>query len=314
MKILYLLLSTVYCFQIKPIIKPNLKLYSSPNNKLNGYLELIRYEYIFPTTLLNLSGGWIMNPSIDLLFNKPFIISVMNTLLIMSSSMILNDIYDIEIDKINNPGRPLVTGKISVNEAKILVFCLLGLTEILSNSFLDTNLNLIIQLSIINIIIYTPILKKITFVKNISCASLVAFSPIFSGLAANINNNYELLYILSGMIFLGSLFCEILLDICDKNGDEENNIITIPIKYGNDVSLKVTCIILIINIIFIFTSISHNYDVKHGIILPIIFSNIFNDLNKIKKSNYSNNLIRKTTMNTNLYLFISLIYLSSLSK
>jgi len=314
MKILYLLLSTVYCFQIKPIIKPNLKLYSSPNNKLNDYLDLIRYENILPTTLLNLSGGWIMNPSIDLFLNKPFLISIINTLLIMSSSMILNDIYDIDIDKINNPTRPLVSGKISMNEAKILVVCLLGLTEILSNSFLDTNLNLIIQLSIINVIIYTPIFKKITFVKNISCASLVAFSPIFSGLAANINNNYNLLYILSGMIFIGSLFCEILLDICDKNGDEENNIITIPIKYGDDITLKITCIILIINIIFIFTSITYNYDVEHGIILPIIFSNIFNDLNNIKESNYSNSLIRKTTMNTNLYLFVSLIYLYSLSK
>jgi len=82
-------------------------------------------------------------------------------------------------------------------------------------------LNLIIQLSILNIIIYTPILKKITFIKNISCASLISFAPIFSGLTTNINNNYCLLYTLCGMIFLGSFYNEILLDIRDKDDDEK---------------------------------------------------------------------------------------------
>lgn len=311
MRILYFLLSTVSCFQIKPIIKPNLKLFSSPN-KLDSYLSLIRYKNILPTTLLNLSGGWITLPSIDLFYNIPFLVSIINTLLIMSSSMILNDIYDIKIDKINNPDRPLVTGKVSIMEAKLLVICLLGLTEFLSISFLDQKLNLIVQLSIINIIIYTPILKKITLIKNISCASLIAFAPIFSGLTTNINNN--LLYILSGMIFLGSLYSEILLDISDKDGDKKNNIITIPVKYGNDKSMNIIYFIMILNIIFTFTNITLQYDINHGIVLPIIFLTVFNSLNNVKNSNYSKDIINETSTNINLYLFISLLYLCSLSK
>jgi hypothetical protein len=44
MQILYFLISTAICFQIKTIIKPNLKLYNSHNrndNKFNHYLSLI---------------------------------------------------------------------------------------------------------------------------------------------------------------------------------------------------------------------------------------------------------------------------------
>jgi geranylgeranylglycerol-phosphate geranylgeranyltransferase len=280
MRIIYFLLSIVSCFQIKPIIKPNIKLYGESNNlnnfkinnKINDYLSLIRYKNILPTTLLNLSGGLIMHPSINLFFNQQFLISIINTLLIMSSSMVLNDLYDIDVDKINNSNRPLVTGKISINEAKLFVFTLLGLTQFLSILFLNKNLNFIIQLSILNIIIYTPILKKITFIKNISCAFLISFSPIFSGLAANINNNKnnnnKILYILSGIIFLGSLSCEILYDIRDKDGDEKNNIITIPVKYGNEISLNIIRSITIFNIFFIVTSILYNF--KYFIVLPIL--------------------------------------------
>jgi len=271
MRIIYFFLSMVSCFQIKPIIRPNIKLHCLSNNKLNDYLSLIRYKNILPATLLNLSGGLIIHPSFDLFLNQQFLISIINTLLIMSSSMVLNDLYDIEVDQINNPNRPLVTGKISINEAKIFVFTLLGLTQFLSIKFLNKNLNLIIHLSILNIIIYTPILKKITFVKNISCAFLISFSPIFSGLAANINktNNNKILYVLSGIIFLGSLSSEILYDIRDKDGDEKNNIITIPVKYGNDISLNIIRFINIFNIFLIVTSILF-YDFKYLIVLPIL--------------------------------------------
>jgi geranylgeranylglycerol-phosphate geranylgeranyltransferase len=273
MRIIYFFLSIVSCFQIKPIIKPNIKLYSISNkNKVNDYLSLIRYKNILPATLLNLSGGLIMHPSIDLFYNKQFLISIINTLLIMSSSMVLNDLYDIDVDKINNPNRPIVTGKISINEAKIFIFTLLGLTQFLSIKFLNKNLNFIIQLSILNIIIYTPILKKITFIKNISCALLISFSPIFSGLAANINNysnNNKILYILSGIIFLGSLSSEILNDIRDKDGDEKNNIITIPVKYGNEISLNIIRFITIFNIFFLIASILL-YNFKSFIVLPIL--------------------------------------------
>lgn len=301
MRFIYFLIPIVTCFQIKQPIKPNLKLYSKQNeNKIPEYLSLIRYKNILPTILLNLSGGWIMNPSIHIFSSTPFIISIINTFLILSSSMILNDLYDLEIDKINNPMRPLVTGKITINDAIYLTVGLLGLTEILTFLFLNNNLNLIIQFAIINILIYTPILKKITLIKNISCALLISFAPIFSGLSINNNSifilNYDLLFSLGIIIFLGSLYNEVLLDIIDYGGDKQYNIKTIPVLFGNDKTFYVASTIL-------FCIIGYTFIIEHSYGLLLVYRLMIFDLYKIKTSNYSFNMINKASSNTNFYLF-----------
>jgi hypothetical protein len=72
--------------------------------------------------------------------------------------------------------------------------------------------------------------------------------------------------------------------------------------------------IIIINIIFTFINITLQYDIYNSLVLPIIFTTIFIELNKIKNSNYSKNIINETSTNINLYLVISLLYLCSLSK
>lgn len=313
MRFIYFLIPIVSCFQIKQIIKTNLKLYSKPNeNKLPEYLSLIRYKNILPTILLNLSGGWIMDRSIHIFSSTPFIVSIINTFLISSTSMVINDLYDIEIDKINNPIRPLVTGKVTIKEAKYLIVGLLSLTEILTFVFLNNNLNLIIQFAIINILIYTPILKKITLIKNISCALLISFAPIFSGLSLNnyslfnINHNYDLLFNLGIIIFLGSLYCEVLLDIRDRDGDEKYNIKTIPVLFGNNKSYYCACTIL-------FCLISFTLIIEHSYGLLLVYVLMIFDLYKIKTCNYLYDTLNKASSNTNYYLFtFILIHLSNI--
>lgn len=309
MKIIYFfIISSINSFQFKPINRLKLKLYNKPdNNKFNSFLKLIRYKNIIPTIFLNFSGGWIVNPSINNIFSISFIVTIINTILIMSTSMILNDLYDINIDKINNPLRPLVTKSITINEAYILIIYFLFLTEILSFNYLNNNLIMITQLSIINILLYTPIFKKITFIKNLSCASLISFAPIYSGLSLGTNNN--LLYILSGIIFLGSLFNEILLDISDFDGDKDHNIYTIPVVFGKNKSYYLLVYILFTNFLFCLYNITEMYNIMYGITLPVLLIPFFIDLDRIKKSNYSDENIRMVSNNTYLFMLSSLFYL-----
>jgi heme O synthase-like polyprenyltransferase len=73
----------------------NNKLKEKIIDKSKNYLKLIRSKNILPTLLLSFTGGWITNPSIyNLLRSKTFITSTIITQFIMSSSMIMNDIYD----------------------------------------------------------------------------------------------------------------------------------------------------------------------------------------------------------------------------
>ena len=288
--------------------------------KTKSFLKIIRYNNIFPTLLLSFSGGWIMNPSMNNLFHSSkFVISSIITVLIMSCSMIINDVFDINIDKINKPSRPLVTGEISMKEAKMYIFLLLSLTEYLNLSFLPYNLQVITHLAIINIIIYTPIFKYILLIKNISCALLVGFAVVFAGLSAKntinifLNKNIKLLIIASRMIFFGSLHNEILLDITDIEGDKENNINTFPVIFGNNITWNFVYYITKINILWNTFDVIRLFNFHLGILFMLMCSPLIINLKEIKKYNYNEQLILHTVKETNLPLILNLLLLCILS-
>lgn len=286
-------------------------------SKSKSFLNIIRYENIFPTLLLSFSGGFITNKSVlKILKNPDFMISTVNTILIMSSSMILNDLFDINIDKKNKKNRPLVNGEMTVKEALIYSAVLLGLTEYLSYKYLPYYLQMIMNFSIVNIIIYTPILKRILFIKNLSCSFLVSFSIMVGGLASTtINNisNFNLLMMVSNMVFFGSLHNEILMDISDYSGDKENNILTVPIAFGKENAYKiVSCLtkfFILSNSVFI--SMLFNY--KLSLPFFLIFYRLIFNLKKIKNHQFSNKIIEKVVKETNIPLFLSILYFCLLS-
>ena len=215
-------------------------------SKSKSFMKLIRSNNIIPTMLLSFTGGWIINPSLwHLLHSQTFLVGSLNTLLVMSSSMVINDIFDVKIDRINNPKRPLVTGEITMKEAWVFTMFLLGLTEYLSFRYLPNHLRFIIHLSIANIVLYTPFTKRIMLLKNISCAALVSFASFFAGLSyiggknlisITAHKNIGLLILTTRFLFLGSLYNEILLDLKDYHGDKENNIYTLPVVYGKKIT------------------------------------------------------------------------------
>jgi len=288
------------------------------SNKFTNFLHIIRYKNILPTILLSFTGAWIVTPSVKLFNSISFIVSLVITLFIMASSMIINDIFDINVDKINNPSRPLVTGKIKLYEACLYFISLITLTEFLNIKFLSKKLQNIVHIAIGVITLYTPVLKKIFFIKNISCASLVAFGIYFAGLASNNSNiiltqNISLLYVATRLIFLGSLYNELLLDMYDSEGDNLHKIYTIPVIFGLRFSLIIASIILFINVIINYISLSSIFTKNIALFLILICSYMFVDIYNIHKHNYSKNTIYKAVKNTNKPLFLSLIFLSILS-
>lgn len=300
--------------------KNNTSIINQPPNKIRSLLKLMRSNNIIPTTLLCFTGGWIMNPSIkNLLHSTPFIVSTLDTVLIMSASMSLNDIYDLEIDKINSPNRPLVNGEVKIYEAFLLSLLLIGISEYLTLTYLPDHLKLIIQLVIIQISVYTPILKRILIIKNVSCASLVSFSLFFSGLAVSdtvmsLHKNFGLLSVALSLIFFGSLCNEILLDMRDKEGDKNNKIATIPTLFGNEFSWVCSNIILYFNIISNSFSIAYLYNGKFAVFVPIILSPLIINLYKIKKANHSEKSIVNYMKYSNYPLVLLLIYLCIIAK
>ena len=278
--------------------------------------KLIRSESILPTGLLCFTGGFMMNPSIlGLLQNPKFMVSTINILFIMSSSMIVNDIFDMDLDKIDHPDRPLVNGGISKNAATGYLFGFLFIVECLNTRFLPDNLQTIFHLAIINILLYTPIYKKIPFIKNIFCAGMVAFSIFVSGLSASkglmiVNPGFSILSIALSVVFFGSWYSEVLLDMGDIKGDRENKIYTLPVLYGLKKTWFFSGFLLFFNILSNTLSLSYLFGRGVGMMLPLIFSPMIYDYFCILRESFST---KSAVKNTRKSLFLFVIYLCGLS-
>ena len=288
--------------------------------KIKHFTQLIRAESILPTSLLCFTGGFIINPSIIGLLQTPsFLISTVNTILIMSSSMIVNDIFDVKNDRIDHPERPLVNGNITILDAIGYLFGLLSLIECLSMRFLPDNLQTIVHVSILNIILYTPIYKKIPFIKNMFCAGMVAFSIIFSGLAASnreliiVNPRFSIFSVALSILFFGSWYNEVLLDMGDIVGDKENHIYTVPVLYGNHNAWLFSGFLLFFNILSNTLSMYYLFGLNTAIWLPCIFSPMVYHFWKLYTSKYKREVIKYAVKNMKTTLFTLVIFLCGLS-
>jgi len=285
-------------------------------SKVNGLLQIIRAKSVIPSALLLcFSGGFLMNPS--LIQPIAFYVATIDTILVMSASMVINDIYDIEIDKINSPTRPLITGAITKKEAYIITFLLLIISEYLNLIFLPSNIQPIVHFSIAHILLYTPVFKKIIIIKNISCALLICFSVFFTGLSSShngfiLNQNSDLLIILVNLIFTGSWSNEILLDIRDYEGDKKQSIQTLPTVFGKKIGWY--CALLVISIGTTINSIelSYLFNNKIAILFSLLHIPQIYYLFQIKKG-FSKQSIISYMNYTNKSLVALLLYIICLS-
>jgi geranylgeranylglycerol-phosphate geranylgeranyltransferase len=307
-------------FYEKPIFPTN-PIQSVENKmiqKMKSIAKIIRIETTFPTLLLCFTGGWITNPSLyNLLTSPTFLLSSINTIFVMYISMIINDIFDLEVDKYNNPSRPLVTGDINVKEAIGYASLLTVAIEYSSYMWLPSVQQKYLQLALLNVLLYTPYFKKVMILKNVSCAYLVAFSIYFAGLGStngNIINNINLLKITARLIFFGSFMNELLLDMKDRYGDKINKIMTIPVKYGNRVSWRIALSLLFTNVMWNSFEIFKIYGFIKSLLFAILCSPFYINLLKIRQNGYSKSMILHFLEESTKNLLFILIYLCSFAK
>lgn len=280
-------------------------------NKMTEAIRLTRPQNIPATISLGLAGATIMNPSLSL---RELVIPCIQSTLIMSNSMVLNDIYDIELDRVNSPERPLIKGAITKKEAIGFSLLLTGITELVSILYLPKHLRWILRGALVYVHLYTPILKRIPVIKNIACASLVAFSVVFSGLSASTyvpffeNPRRGILYVVANAIFGGSWTNEVLLDMRDVAGDKANGIRTLTTLYGKQTAWTVAYTILYVNMMINMVRLAQlgmNPFLYMGIMAPQFYM-----LYKILYNRFSNASIQSYLNHTTKTMMVILIIFS----
>ena len=199
----------------------------------------------------------ILNTRIDvdpitLIFN--IIFGVLTYFFISGSSMVINDYYDIEIDKINRPERPIPRGSITLNQAKII-----WIVTILIGTILSILHSLLFKIGyLVTIIVvfmafigwlYAAWGKKSGFLGNIIVGISFSIGLIYG---AMLNNSIIPLYIY--YFFLTSFFLllsrEVIKGCEDVEGDKNEGVRTLAIRIGIKKSTMVAMILAIVAIVF----------------------------------------------------------------
>ena len=145
----------------------------------------------------------------------------------------INDFFDLEIDRINKPYRPLPKGEISRSSALLLsiVLFLLGMTL----SVWVGGFGILIALSASGLlIVYSSFLKKRFIWGNLAVSSVCALAFVYGGLATD---DLRLSLVPAAFALVFHLGREILKDIEDLKGDSFSGASTVPIQLGVNFSL-----------------------------------------------------------------------------
>ncbi len=206
----------------------------------------------------------------------PFDILLINIILgiftyffIAGSGMIINDVYDVEIDKINRPERPIPSSSVSLTQAKVLFFLTLGIGVMISIIH-----SLIFSLGVVNIILaiffgfigwlYSAWGKKQGFIGNIIVSISFSIGLIYG---AVLNSLAIPIYIY--FFFLTSFFLllsrEIIKGCEDIEGDKTKGVKTLAIKLGTKKAIIFSLLFEILAVIFFILPLFTN------IINPILF-------------------------------------------
>ena len=235
-------------------------------NKALLFFKLIRYKNLL---IIGLTQIIIKFCLINKLLQKSYIsdytfaLFVLATLLIAAAGYIINDIYDIEIDKINKPKKCIINNGINVLVAKKL-YIILNIIGFVLGSLVSINSGkhyfiLIFIYCIFSLWHYSKYIKRSFLIGNLQISFLIFLSilnvVLLETKSITLQNNQSFNAIFTIIIyyaffaFLLNLIREIIKDIEDQIGDKTISSNTLIIKLGLE-KTKIFILMLIVVIFF----------------------------------------------------------------
>lgn len=149
-------------------------------------------------------------------------------LLLLSAGNAFNDYCDVEIDRINKPNRPIVSGRIERTQARSFAFVLmvLGVWLGMLVNWTATLLSLVVA---VLLLLYAVKLKQTLLLGNLVVATLTALVFLAGAVAAREFGGIRVPILFA---FLFTAAREIVKDIEDVEGDQRVGARTLPIVWG----------------------------------------------------------------------------------
>lgn len=155
---------------------------------------------------------------------------------------VINDVYDVAIDRVNKPHRAIASGRVSPRAGSIWA-AVCALAALLLSLPLGSGPALIVAASILLMFAYSAVLKRIPLIGNLAVGILTGAAFVFGAL---VFDRPEAGIVPAVFAFLFNIAREILKDIEDVRGDQAQNVRTLPVVAGEHVALLLVTILLIV--------------------------------------------------------------------
>lgn len=207
-----------------------------------SYIKLTRPVNLLITAVSTMVAYWLASgSSIGHMF-----LAAGSSALIAAGGNVINDIFDIETDRINRPDRILASGKVSLNRAYYF-YLLLSLAGLVLAVMIHYLLFAIAFFVFGGLYLYASRLKKTPLFGNIMVALFTGLVFPFGALAGG--------DISAGMFpflfaFLATMIREVIKDAEDIEGDRKTAHATFPLQKGIPASvtlIKVISVLLILS-------------------------------------------------------------------
>lgn len=205
------------------------------NSRLNGFLRLCRPANL-PTAAadvlagLALAGFYTTNQYI--LFNQGWLLAL-SSMLLYAGGVVLNDVFDFELDKLERPERPIPSGVIGLNEARIFGVVLLVLG--VSSAFLVTfNSGLVATVLALLILLYDSFSKNYSFLGPFNMGLCRGFNLL---LGISVFNDFiNIHYVIIPIIYIAAIT---MISQGEVHGKNKRNIVLAGMFYTIVISLLV---------------------------------------------------------------------------
>eukprot|EP00887_Chlorella_sp_A99_P000170 scaffold13.g170.t1 len=207
--------------------------------------RLMRVWNVVPSVLLVLVGAWLgagkaMAAAAFAAHAGTVAFMAAASAGIALASCIVNDYFDARIDALNDASKPIPSGAVTPDGALLLASCMY--VALLAGACLlpSPGLRLVIAASAAATLAYTPLLKRVLLLKNLTVAATVAAAPLAGALAvgaAPTAAGLAPVLLPSTYVFLMIWLREAMMDMSDAEGDAQAGVVTLPVAIGLPASL-----------------------------------------------------------------------------
>ncbi|MCG3141723.1 MAG: 1,4-dihydroxy-2-naphthoate octaprenyltransferase [Anaerolineae bacterium] len=213
--------------------------------KLQGLVRLFRFELPFTAGICVVLGELLALGEIPAA--RELMLGFASVFLISASSLILNDYFDLESDRINAPERPLPAGLVTGRDV-ILLFIGVTFVGLVASTLLSFISFWVGILAWTVGFLYNWRFKKSGLPGNLMVSFSVGTTFIFGGIAVGKPLEAVVWFfgILAALINLGE---EIAADAMDVEGDRKAGSRSLPVLFGQETALRFSAAIFLLVIV-----------------------------------------------------------------